>query len=291
MPIKSAVTCHRAEWQNILKQSGTACLPCYFNSLLLIFFTFRKWWQGGIVASGDNALFSMVYRMLQAKQVHVLYTAEKAEKLYSGMSDVANENEAIADGVTGLVNQMYSLRGRLNNKLGTLTPRERRYGNKVIALLNGLIDENEKIQGKLTVSANTIRCTAYSLQVTVLKAIHYQWRERVYMSVLEGKDTFPAEDENQCALGRWYQGEGRKSFGSLPAFVRLGEAHRKLHQALAALVQESHSEIRTQERILTKLDVLDSVSQAVITALDELDNSVIRQGVTDIPVSRFPPSR
>ncbi len=85
------------------------------------------------MTSGDTALFSMVYRMLQTKQMHVLYTAEKAEKLYSGMSAVADENESMADGVTGLVNQMYSLRGRLKNKLGTLTPRERRYGNKVIA--------------------------------------------------------------------------------------------------------------------------------------------------------------
>jgi hypothetical protein len=244
-----------------------------------------------VVMSGDNALFSMVYRMLQTKQMHVLYTAEKAEKLYSGMSAMADENETMADGVTGLVNQMYSLRGRLKNKLGTLTPRERRYGKKMIALLDGLIEENEKIQGKLTVSANTIRCTAYSLQVTVLKAIHYQWRERVYMSVLEGKDTFPAEDEHHCTLGRWYQGEGRRSFGSLPAFVRLGEAHGKLHQALSELVQESSREKRTPERILTKLDVLETVSQAVITALDELDDSVIRQGVTDVQVSRFPPSQ
>ncbi|EDP8921541.1 hypothetical protein R3P88_005026 [Salmonella enterica] len=39
--------------------------------------------------------------MLQTKQVHVLYTAEKVEKLYSGMSAVADDHEAMADGVTG----------------------------------------------------------------------------------------------------------------------------------------------------------------------------------------------
>lgn len=55
----------------------------------------------GIVISGDSALFSMVYRMLQTKQKHVLYTAEKAEKLYSGMSVVADENEAMATGSPG----------------------------------------------------------------------------------------------------------------------------------------------------------------------------------------------
>ncbi|ECD3081906.1 hypothetical protein EX961_26350 [Salmonella enterica subsp. enterica serovar Oranienburg] len=228
--------------------------------------------------SGDNsALFAMVYRMLQSKQVHVLYTAEKAEKLYTRMSAVADENEAVTDGITGLVNRMYSLRGRLKNKLGSLTPRERRYGNQVIALLSDLIEENEKIQGKITVSANAMRCTAHSLQVTVLKAVHYQWRERVYMSVLEGKDTFPPEDEYHCVLGRWYHGEGRTVFGSLPAFVRLGDAHSRLHLALSELVHESRREKRTPESVLKKLDMLETASQAVIATLDELDDSVVRQ--------------
>ncbi|EBM5320767.1 CZB domain-containing protein [Salmonella enterica] len=232
--------------------------------------------------SGDNdALFAMVYRMLQSKQVHVLYTAEKAEKLYTRISAVADENETVTDEITGLVNRMYSLRGRLKNKLGALTPRERRYGNQVIALLNGLIEENEKIQGKMTVSANAMRCTAHSLQVTVLKAIHYQWRERVYMSVLEGKNTFPPEDEHHCVLGRWYHGEGRTDFGSLPAFVRLGDAHSRLHLALSELVKESLRAKRTPESVLKKLDALETVSQAVIVALDELDDSIIRSGVGD----------
>lgn len=238
--------------------------------------------------SGDNsALFAMVYRMLQSKQVHVLYTAEKAEKLYTRMSAVADENEAVTDGITGLVNRMYSLRGRLKNKLGSLTPRERRYGNQVIALLSDLIEENEKIQGKMTVSANAMRCTAHSLQVTVLKAVHYQWRERVYMSVLEGKDTFPPEDEYHCVLGRWYHGEGRTAFGSLPAFVRLGDAHSRLHLALSELVHESRREKRTPESVLKKLDMLETASQAVIAALDELDDSVVRQGTVGDVSSRL----
>lgn len=74
----------------------------------------------------------------------------------------------------------------------------------------------------MTLSANAMRCTAHNLQVTVLKAVNYQWRERVYMSVPEGKDTFPPEDEYYCVLGRWYHGKGRTAFGLLPAFVRLG---------------------------------------------------------------------
>ncbi|EJT2000494.1 CZB domain-containing protein, partial [Salmonella enterica] len=116
---------------------------------------------------------------------------------------------------------------------------------------------------------------------------HYQWRERVYMSVLEGKDTFPPEDEYHCVLGRWYHGEGRTAFGSLPAFVRLGDAHSRLHLALSELVHESRREKRTPESVLKKLDMLETASQAVIAALDELDDSVVRQSTVGDVSSRL----
>lgn len=38
------------------------------------------------------------YRMLQSKQVQVLYTAEKAEKLYTRMFAVTDENDAVSVG-------------------------------------------------------------------------------------------------------------------------------------------------------------------------------------------------
>lgn len=248
-------------------------LLCYFR-----YFTRR----GGVITEDNNTFFSMVYRMLQSKQAHVIYTAEKAEKLYTRMSAVAEENKAVTDGSTGLINQMFSLRVRLKNKLVSLPPRERRYGNQVIDLLNGLIEENEKIQRKIVISANEMRCAAHSLQVTVFKAVHYQWRERVYMSVLEGKGHFPQEDEYHCVLGRWYHGEGRISFGFQPAFVRLGNEHSRLHQALSELAQESRREKSTSEAILKKLDVLETASQAVIAALDELDDICLQGIVEDV---------
>lgn len=228
----------------------------------------------------ENTLFSVVQRMLQIKQVHVLYAAEKAEKLYTRMSAIAGDNEMVADGTTEMVNQMYSLQTRLKNKMNTLTPREKRYGKKVISLLNGLIEENERIQGRMVVSARVIRCMAYSLQLNVLKVLHYQWREKVYMSIL-GKDILPVQDEYDCALGHWYHGEGRKTFGSLPVFLRLGVAHGKLHQALVAVIQVSGGDKTQPEQTLLKLEVLETFSHAVVTALDELDDFIIRLGMTD----------
>ncbi|EGC1081556.1 hypothetical protein H8467_003653, partial [Salmonella enterica] len=38
---------------------------------------------------------------------------------------------------------------------------------------------------------------------------------------------------------------------------------------------------RTPESVLKKLDALETVSQAVIVALDELDDSIIRSGIED----------
>lgn len=236
--------------------------------------------------TNNQKIFTYVYQALQTKQVHVAYTAEKATRLYTRMTAAAAENELAAEGLTGLVNQMHAMRGRIQGKIktGMLTSREKRYGNKVIALLGSLIEENEKIQKKAASSANLMRCASGSLQVTVFKAMHYQWREKVYMSVLSGPDDFPLEDEYHCSLGRWYNSERSQFFRLQSGYIRLGDAHTKLHRVAEELLQECRRAEPSQERIIKKLGTLETLSLAVIAALDELDDDVIRLGQSgDLP--------
>ncbi|OQM38972.1 hypothetical protein BZK42_27330 [Citrobacter braakii] len=243
----------------------------------------------------DKEIFSYIYRTLQSKLVHVQYTAEKATRLRRKMSGVASDNQQMAEGMSEFINRIYSLRGRIKTKSSSLTAREKRYGKLVVNLLDDLMTYTTDLQDSVSRSAGLMDMSASSLQLTVLKAVHYQWRERVYMSVLNKTNTIPAEDEHHCLLGRWYDGEGREKFGTLSAYIRLGEVHRKLHQAAAELAKEDMTH-PGQERILNKLEAFETVSLAVIAALDELDDSIIRQGMTDktssdVAVSRFPPSR
>ncbi|EBY8644605.1 hypothetical protein D6S17_24200 [Salmonella enterica subsp. enterica serovar Java] len=228
----------------------------------------------------DKAIFTYIYRTLQSKLVHVQYTAEKATRLRRKMSVAAAENRRIAEGMSEFVNRTYVLRKRLNLKIPSLSAREKRYGKQVIKLLDDLMEYTTDMQNSVSRSAGTMDVSAGSLQVTVLKAVHYQWRERVYMSVLNKTNTIPGEDEHHCLLGRWYDGEGREKYGLLPAFIRLGDVHRKLHQVAAELAKED-MEHPGQERLLKKLEDFETVSLAVIAALDALDDSIIEPGKED----------
>ncbi|HAF2163491.1 TPA: hypothetical protein G8N56_005116 [Salmonella enterica] len=222
----------------------------------------------------DEKIFQYVYRTLQSKLVHVQYTAEKATRLRRKMSGAAADNQRMAEGISEFLNRIYSLRGRIKTKIISLPSREKRYGKQVINLLDDLMKYTTEMQDFVFSSANIMDISANSLQLTVLKAVHYQWRERVYMSVLNKTNTIPVEDEHHCLLGRWYDGEGRENFGLLPAFIRLGEVHRKLHQLAAELAGEDMTQ-PVQERILKKLEAFETVSLAVIAALDSLDDSII----------------
>ncbi|EJF2227206.1 CZB domain-containing protein [Salmonella enterica] len=225
----------------------------------------------------DEKVFSYIYRTLQSKLVHVQYTAEKAVRLRKKMTASAAENQQIAEGMAEFINRLYSLRGRIKTKIPSLGTREKRYGNQIVSLFDDMMKVTTEMQGSVSRSARLMDISAGSLQVTVLKAVHYQWRERVYMSVLNKINAIPGEDEHHCLLGRWYDGEGREKFGLLPAFIRLGEVHRKLHQAAAELAKEDMTG-PGQERLLKKLEVFETTSLAVIAALDELDDSIIRNG-------------
>ncbi|HHR3735794.1 TPA: CZB domain-containing protein [Salmonella enterica] len=104
------------------------------------------------------------------------------------------------------VNRIYSLRGRIKTKSRSLPVREKRYAKLVVNLLDDLMAHTTDMQDSVSRSAGLMDMSAGSLQLTVLKAVHYQWRERVYMSVLNKSNTIPAEDEHHCLLGRWYDG-------------------------------------------------------------------------------------
>ncbi|EKC7222348.1 CZB domain-containing protein [Salmonella enterica] len=150
----------------------------------------------------------------------------------------------------------------------------------MVGLLDDLMIYTTYMQDSVSRLAGLMDMSASSLQLTVLKAVHYQWRERVYMSVLNKTNTIPAEDEHHCMLGRWYDGEGREKFGTLHAYIRLGEMHRKLHQAAAELAKEDMT-ATGNERLMNKLEVFESVSLAVIAALDALDDSIVKPGKVD----------
>jgi len=90
--------------------------------------------------------------------------------------------------------------------------------------------------------------------------------------------------EEECVLGRWYRGNGRQSFGSLPGYARIGLAHEALHTAARRLLLvRTHGPateiepciadvIREKNRLaaeISALPVSQSALEAAATASDD----------------------
>ncbi|HDP0317320.1 TPA: CZB domain-containing protein [Salmonella enterica subsp. enterica serovar Concord] len=222
-----------------------------------------------------DQIFLRVYRMLQTKLIHSQYSTNKAIKFYRAMVEAADNNTAVINNTVHTLNRVYSLKKRISHKTEGLTGREKRYGKRIVSMLDDIICETENMDKQLLHFTGVMKGATDSLLMTILKAAHYQWRDRVYISVMSGVNTVPADKDNQCLLGWWYHNRGIQRFGGLPPFIRLGEVHRRLHVAASEIAREDLSEPDVSS-VITKLDTFETVSQSVISALDELDEYLIK---------------
>ncbi len=61
------------------------------------------------------------------------------------------------------------------------------------------------------------------------------------VAVKAGKNEKVA-DHTECAFGHWYNGDGGKKFGHLPAWRAIGGPHHRVHASGAALVKEARAD-------------------------------------------------
>jgi hypothetical protein len=111
---------------------------------------------------------------------------------------------------------------------------------------------------------------------------HVQWRREMASyaiqrsglpadSPLRQARTYPALCLTECALGRWYAGEGRL-FAHLPMFRDLDAPHRGLHDVGARIVAGIQSGAGPSA-MAPLLDELKQVSIALIRILEDLEDS------------------
>lgn len=72
------------------------------------------------------------------------------------------------------------------------------------------------------------------------------------MSILSGTDDFPLEDKYHCSPERWYDSEFSHFLRLQPGYIRLGDAHNKLHLVAENLMQEIRCKAPSHERLITQ---------------------------------------
>ncbi|MFP4463259.1 MAG: methyl-accepting chemotaxis protein [Guyparkeria sp.] len=104
------------------------------------------------------------------------------------------------------------------------------------------------------------------------KAAHRAWKTRL-RAYLNGDeqalDPGNIASDRQCALGKWYFGEGKQKFGHLSAMKAIEEPHRQLHQKVKEVIDLKQSgEIEKSER---ELQTVNALSDRIVKLLDEVE--------------------
>ncbi|MBC3378666.1 CZB domain-containing protein [Serratia fonticola] len=204
-----------------------------------------------------------------SKSAYVQYTAQKCFRLRERMLMFSAGCREEAQSLTLVLNRQYSLVKYLSKSDGEVGCGK---VHQLQTLSREQYEQTGHIQAQLSGVASGLALSADNLLFTLLKAQHYQWRDRLYIAILTGQSDELREDERECLLGRWIHGEGMRRFRALPGFWELGSAHHRLHEVSEVVAGDlSHF---MPEELQKALQATEEASQRLLSALDALDERV-----------------
>lgn len=207
---------------------------------------------------------------LMSKSLQVTHTSEKCFRLRDNLLRTATRCREDAALMTPALNRQHRLIHSIGSDEGN--KKEQAHERRLLTLSRELYQQSGMMQAQSAEMSASLMRSADTLLFTLLKAQHYQWRDRLYMAVLTGESDV-LQEESACSLGRWLATEGRRRFCALPGYRELGTCHHEMHEASAALAGDGPSRMSPAmlERALLRLEDL---SLKLITALECLDGRV-----------------
>lgn len=96
------------------------------------------------------------------------------------------------------------------------------------------------------------------LDLLTMESVHRDWVARLLRSATGVSGARPPElAEGKCGFGRWYYGEGRKTFGDLGPFQDLEGLHARVHARARDLLRSQDRGSQTVEGIRALIDARD----------------------------------
>lgn len=92
---------------------------------------------------------------------------------------------------------------------------------------------------KLRSLISHFRSNVKGVDLTAAKTAHLAWKGRL-RAYLDGEGSLTREEASShkdCALGKWYYGEGLESYGHIPEMTRLEAPHAELHAKIRQIIE------------------------------------------------------
>jgi Chemoreceptor zinc-binding domain len=105
---------------------------------------------------------------------------------------------------------------------------------------------------------------------------HVQWKSKLATYIAKPDHSLNADTvakDNECDLGKWLHGEGRK-YAKLSEFQKLVTDHARFHVAAADVVRKANAGQKASEEVaLGSKSEYAAASNAVVTSLMHMKNA------------------
>lgn len=115
------------------------------------------------------------------------------------------------------------------------------------------------------------RSNVAGVDLSAAKTAHLAWKGRL-RAYLDNQGTLSREEacsHKDCALGKWYYGEGLAKYGHMPEMLRLEQPHADLHQKIRQIVDlREKGDLPAAEKIYLEVEPL---SEQVVALLNRIE--------------------
>jgi methyl-accepting chemotaxis protein len=132
---------------------------------------------------------------------------------------------------------------------------------------------------ELSSNSNTIVDYSYSMEnsvfVVLAKIEHILYKYRAYNSIMTLEKILPRYSTNECLLGKWYDGEGKRRFSYTASYNKVASPHKTVHDRanknLSYLEKDAKQDtLANCKEIIENFDQMEKASKELFGLMDAM---------------------
>ena len=191
----------------------------------------------------------------------------------------------VADEVRKLAERTHKATGEISVSIKSLQQDMNEIQTSSEMMKTTVEDSTQKMNGfegaLIELSNNSLKMVDYSygmensIFIVLAKLEHILYKSRVYNSIISLKKMFEQQDTHECALGIWYDDEGKRRFSETSSFNKLSIPHEIVHKNansnLLYLDKNAGEEtLLNSENIINNFDNMEKASEELFALLDTM---------------------